>query len=147
MIQFKKKGFFCKYQITGMDDRTKDYVDYKLQKAGMALKEAKLLFENRMFETSVSRLYYAAFYAANALLTKEGLNAKTHTGTKSLLNKEFFFTGKLNPDFAELYSMLLSKRHEADYENFAFINEQQIPEWIEKTQEFVSRIVQIIKAS
>jgi uncharacterized protein (UPF0332 family) len=128
-----------------MEDRTKDYITYKMQKSAMALKEARLLFENQMFETSVSRLYYAAFYAANALLTKQGLNAKTHTGTKSLLNKDFFYTGKLNPEFAELYAMLLSKKHEADYENFAFINEQQIPQWIEKTQAFVLEIEKLIK--
>ncbi len=130
-----------------MDDKTKDYVIYKLQKAAVSIKEAKLLHENGMNETAVSRLYYAAFYAANALLTNDGLNAKTHTGTKSLLNKEYFLPGKLENSFADLYTMLMAKRHEADYENFAFIDENQIPGWIEKTQEFVNQIEQLINAA
>ena len=91
-------------------------------------------------------MYYAAFYASNALLTKHGLNAKTHSGTKSLLNKEFFYTGKLNPEYAELYAMLVSKRHEADYENFAYINQEQIPEWMNQTRGFVDAIKAIVSS-
>jgi uncharacterized protein (UPF0332 family) len=128
-----------------VDDKIKDYVIYKLQKAAVSIKEAKLLYENGMNETAVSRLYYAAYYAANALLTSDGLNAKTHTGTKSLLNKEYFLQGKLDNSFADLYTMLMAKRHEADYESFAFIDKQQIPDWIEKTQEFVNKINLLIQ--
>jgi uncharacterized protein (UPF0332 family) len=128
-----------------VDDKTKDYVIYKLQKAAVSIKEAKLLHENGMNETAVSRLYYAAFYAANALLTNDGLNAKTHTGTKSLLNKEYFLTGKLDNSFADLYTMLMAKRHEADYENFAFIDKQQLPDWIEKTQKLLNKINSLIQ--
>lgn len=79
-----------------MDDKTKDYVKYKLQKAAISMKEARLLYENALHETAVSRLYYAAFYAATALFTNVGLNPRTHTGTKSLLNKEYFLPGRLD---------------------------------------------------
>jgi len=98
-----------------------------------------------MNETAVSRLYYAAFYAVNALLTSRGLNPKTHTETKSLLNKEFFLPGKLDIAFAELYTMLMAKRHEADYENFAFIDGQKVPEIIEQTQDFINTIDGLIR--
>ena len=104
-----------------------------------------MLYENSMTETAVSRLYYAAFYAASALLTNDGLNAKTHTGTKSLLNKEYFLSGKLETSFSDLYTMLMAKRHEADYESFAFIDKNQIPDWIEKTQEFINKIRSLIQ--
>lgn len=40
--------------------------------------------------------------------------------------------------------MLMAKRHEADYENFAFIDEQQIPLWIEKTQNFINEIEKLM---
>lgn len=116
-----------------------------MQKAAISIKEAKLLHENGMNETAVSRLYYAAFYAANALLTNAGLNPKTHTDTKSLLNKEYFLTGKSNNSFADLYTMLMAKRHEADYENFAFIDEKQVPEFIEKTEAFVNKISSLLQ--
>lgn len=128
-----------------MDNKVNDYINYKMQKASLSLKEARLLHENGMNETAVSRLYYAAFYAVNALLTSRGLNPKTHTGTKSLLNKEFFLPGKMDNAFAELYTMLMAKRHEADYENFAFIDGQKVPEIIEQTQDFINTIDGLIR--
>jgi len=80
------------------------------------------------------------FYAASALLISKGLNPKTHSGIKSLLNKEFFLTGIIDNQFADSYSLLMAKRHEADYENFAFINPEHIPEYIKKTSLFIKQI-------
>jgi len=73
-----------------MDDKLKDYIVCKMQKANLALKEAKLLFENEMYDTSPSRLYYSLFYAASALLISKNLNPKTHSGIKSLLIRNSF---------------------------------------------------------
>lgn len=55
-----------------------DYIKYKQQKAAQSIKEAKLLMENGLNDTAISRLYYAAFYAINALLAINGFNPK-HT--------------------------------------------------------------------
>jgi len=43
--------------------------------------------ENELNDTAMSRLYYAAFYAINALLAINGFNPKTHSGTKTIFNK------------------------------------------------------------
>ena len=53
-----------------------DYIRYKLQKSKQSLREARLLMENGINDTAVSRLYYAAFYAVNALLAENGFNPK-----------------------------------------------------------------------
>jgi len=57
-----------------------DYIDYKMQKAFQSLKEARLLIDNAMNETATSRLYYASFYAVNALLVANGHNPKLILG-------------------------------------------------------------------
>ena len=92
-----------------------DYIQYKLHKAAQSVKEAKLLMENGLNDTAVSRLYYAAFYAVNALLASKGFNPKTHSGTKSLFNKEYIHTGKIESRYSDFYSFLMAKRFEADY--------------------------------
>ena len=92
-----------------------DYIDYKQQKAAQSIKEAKLLMENGLNDTAISRLYYAAFYAINALLAINGFNPKTHSGTKSIFNKEFILTGKIESRFSDFYSFIMAKRFEADY--------------------------------
>ncbi len=109
-----------------------DYITYKLKKADEALKEAQLLLENNFNEAAISRLYYSAFYAISSLLINLNLNPKTHQGVKSLFNKEFILTGKLDEEFSNFYTMLMAKRHEADYENFSFINKNKLPEYFEK---------------
>jgi uncharacterized protein (UPF0332 family) len=117
-----------------------DYIKYRIQKAAQAIKEAKLLMENGLNDTAVSRLYYAAFYAINALLALHGLNPKTHSGTKSIFNKEFILTGKIESRFSDFYSFLMAKRFEADYEDFVFIDEIKIQSLLTETEEFVATL-------
>ena len=47
------------------------------------------------YNTAVNRLYYACFYAVNALLLKYGIPAHTHNGTKSMLGLHFVSNGKI----------------------------------------------------
>lgn len=114
-----------------------DYINYKLQKADDALKEAQLLLENNLNDGAISRLYYAAFYAVSALLINLNLNPKTHQGVKSLFNKEFIYTKKLDEEFSDFYTLIMAKRHEADYENFSFIDKNKIPEYFAKTKQLI----------
>jgi uncharacterized protein (UPF0332 family) len=99
----------------------RDYINYKLLKAVQSIKEARLLMENGMNDTAVSRLYYAAFYAVNALLAANGFNPKTHSGAKTIFNKEFILTGKIDSRFSDFYSFLMAKRFEADYDDLLLL--------------------------
>jgi uncharacterized protein (UPF0332 family) len=65
--------------------------------------------QNGINDTAVSRPYYAAFYAINALLAENGFNPKTHTGTKTIFNGEFILTGKIESRFSDFYSFLMAK--------------------------------------
>lgn len=122
-----------------------DYIKYKQQKAAQSIKEARLLMENSLNDTAVSRLYYAAFYAVNALLAINGFNPKTHSGTKSIFNKEFILTGKIDNRFSDFYSFLMAKRFEADYDDFVFIDENKMQSLLTETEEFVNVINSLIK--
>lgn len=122
-----------------------DYIKYRLQKSVQSIKEAKLLMENGLNDTAMSRLYYAAFYALNALLSINGFNPKTPSGTKSIFNKEFILNGKIESHFSDFYSFLMAKRFEADYDDFVFIDEKKIQSVLVETEEFVAMINAMIK--
>lgn len=122
-----------------------DYISYKLQKAAQALKEARLLIDNKMPDTAVSRMYYASFYAVNALLVSYDFNPKTHSGVKSIFNKEFILTHKLQERFSDFYTFLMAKRFEADYDDFVFINEKTVEKLLTETTEFVQAVVVLVK--
>ena len=48
----------------------KDFVNYRIKKANETLDEVDLLIRNHYLNTAVNRLYYACFYAVNALLMR-----------------------------------------------------------------------------
>jgi uncharacterized protein len=48
-------------------DEKKEYVKYKIESAYKTVDAAKILAENGFWNSAVNRLYYAVFYAVNAL--------------------------------------------------------------------------------
>lgn len=117
-----------------------DYITYKLDKADESICAAKVLLNSKLYADALSKIYYAAFHAISALLIDKNLNPKTHSGVKSLFHKEFIFTGLIDKSYAELYDTLLAKRFEADYEAFAFIDEERIPLQLEQAEKLIGLI-------
>lgn len=125
--------------------KTKDeYIKFKLQRSGEALNEAEILIANNFYDAAVSRLYYSAFYAISALLINMDLNPKTHQGVKSLFHKEFIFTGKIDKKFSDFYALIMAKRFEVDYENFSYVDKEQLPYYIAQTKELVESIKKLL---
>ena len=99
-----------------------------------------------MWLDTLSKIYYAAFYGVSALLINMKLNPKTHGGAKALFHKEFISTGLIELKFGKLYDMLLAKRFEADYDDFAFIDGERMQPLLNETEEFISEIMKLINA-
>ncbi len=123
-----------------------DYINYKFKRADDAIKAAEVLIKEGFWLDSLSKIYYAAFYAVNALLINMELNPKTHNGTKSLFHKEFILKGLIDKKFGFLYDHLLAKRFEADYENFALIDEKEVPEYLKSVKEFILKAKEIVSS-
>ena len=49
------------------------------------LESARILLRTGRFDDAISRAYYAAFYAARALLLLLGVEARTHEGVLAML--------------------------------------------------------------
>lgn len=66
-----------------------------LEKADNCLASAKLLFENNLYENSVSMSYYTMYNSLVALLFKLGIKSENHSGSilllKLLLDEEALF--------------------------------------------------------
>ena len=122
-----------------------DYIKYKLQRADDAVRSAEVLLAEGLWLDTLSKIYYAAFYGVSALLINLKLNPKTHSGTKGLFHKEFIFTGIIDIKFGSLYDTLLAKRFEADYENFALIDENEVPKYLEEVKRFLEKAKEILE--
>ena len=78
-----------------------EYIKYRIEKAYSTFKSANLLAKNKFWNDCINRLYYSAFYAINAILLKENIEIKTHSGLKSAFNQTLIKTGILKKEFGE----------------------------------------------
>lgn len=75
-----------------MDDELRyNIVSYRLNTARNALGEVLSLSKDQYFNAAVSRMHYACFHAASALLINSGFEAHTHNGVRHILGKEFVY--------------------------------------------------------
>jgi uncharacterized protein (UPF0332 family) len=79
------------------------------------LKAAETLLSQSFPDFAASRAYYAAFYAATALLLNEGLEFGKHSGVISHIHKEFIRTGRLDQQFGQDLNWLFELRNVGDY--------------------------------
>jgi|GEM_PF-17392 len=93
-------------------------IRYWLSRASESLEEADLLLSKGHLHSTVSRIYYACFYAVSALLLIEGQSSSRHSGVRALFDQLWVNTGRLPKEMGRLYRRLFEKRQESDYTDF-----------------------------
>lgn len=77
-----------------------------------------MLFSKRMHNDSISRSYYAVFYAARAALLSRGFDPKRHRGVISLFHQHFIKSGIMPVEIGKILSWAQKEREEAEYDEF-----------------------------
>jgi len=126
------------------DEERGSIVAYRLNKAKETLAEIPVLIENKLWRNAANRLYYTCFYAASALLTKDGNQAHTHQGVKNVLSLKYIKEGKLDKSLIKTYGTLFNMRQRGDYEDWAIIEEEDIKPLIEPARNFIVAIETLI---
>lgn len=108
-----------------------------LVKAERFLASARLLAESSDLDSAVSRVYYAAFYVAQALLDALGISFSSHRGVISAFGKEFAQTGRLDPRFHRLLITAFEKRQQADYWVETGLELDEVGELLAETDSFI----------
>lgn len=83
---------------------------------------ASKLIEWNGYDDAVSRAYYAAFHAAQAMLASQGLHADTHTGVKTLFHLHFIKSKRIDAKFGRYLTNLKDDREEGDYDVVSSVN-------------------------
>jgi uncharacterized protein (UPF0332 family) len=120
-----------------------DLAKYRLEKARNTLSDAKKYINNATLESTVNRIYYAMFYAVNALLITKGLASSKHSGVLALFNREIVKKGLIERRFGKFYSDMLNNRQEGDYKDFVKFEREDVEEWLKKAEEFIAKIEEI----
>jgi uncharacterized protein (UPF0332 family) len=120
------------------DENVRANVSDELAHAENALKAALALLDLGLAADAASRIYYAAFHAARALLFSLGVEAKTHRSTRSLLARHFVKTGRLPSAVSKELSQLEGLRMAGDYETGFALGADDLRPELEKAGRFVS---------
>lgn len=119
-------------------------VKYRLDRADETLQEAGLLAKEGYFNATVNRLYYACFYAALALLVRNGITTASHAGVKTMLGLHFVSKGLLALEHGKAFSRLFEIRHSGDYDDFVYCDQEMINEYTPKAKAFVEAVKELI---
>ena len=121
-----------------------DLINYRREKARATLEDAKILFSNQRFNSSVNRIYYAMFYEVSSLLLLKNLTSSKHTGTKALFQQYFVKPGEVDKELGKFYSTIFEFRQRSDYEDFVEFEEYEVNEWLKKAENFLEKIEELI---
>lgn len=92
-----------------------------------------------------NRLYYAAYYAASALLIAYGIQTKSHEGNISQFGQQFVLTGIVSRDMGRFYNQLFQMRLTGDYgDTFGLTEDDVIPK-IKPTEDFIVQLANLAR--
>ena len=123
----------------------RDVVLYRIERAYIALEQAKKNFLINCLEVTANRLYYAAYYAASALLIAYGIRTKSHEGNISQFGQYFIMTGKLPKDLGKFYNQLFQMRLTGDYGDTFGLTEEDVVPKIQPTEDFINQVAALAK--
>lgn len=119
--------------------------NYRFSRAQETLNEAVDIASRGYYNTAVNRLYYACYYAANALLIKNDITAHTHAGVKQLLGLHFVTTHRLDPNHARFYAQLFNNRIAGDYDDFVTFDKETLDRLIPQAKQFIDAIGKLLR--
>jgi len=112
----------------------------ELVRCGESLAAARLLIAAGLLHDAESRLYYAIYHAAVALLLSLGLESRSHSGVVRLLGQHFVQPGLLAAEDSRLFVRIQSYRLEADYGRDFVLAEAGVREDLAACEGFVARV-------
>jgi uncharacterized protein (UPF0332 family) len=122
------------------DENRKAAAAAELARSGESFRAASVLMSAGLLHDAESRLYYAAYHAAVALLLTEGIEPRSHSGVAQLLGLHFVKPGRLGPDDTRVFARLQKYRLEADYSTDFVVTRDALEEDIEACRGFIERV-------
>ena len=111
-----------------------------LKRSDRYLQTAKILIKEGDFESSVSRTYYAMFFAAQAMLLSKGLSYSSHKMTISGFGENFIKTNIFPKEMGRELNRAFDKRQLSDYYHTFIIDKKDAVDLLKSGYEFVNTI-------
>jgi hypothetical protein len=115
-------------------------IEYRLEQAEESLDSAQLLLDHKKYRPSVSRSYYAMFYAVQALLIRKKIITSKHSGAISLFNREFVKNDIFDREFSRWLQEAFDLRQRADYREMFTVTGERAKSILDNARIFVMEI-------
>ncbi len=109
-------------------------------KAESSIDAAKMLQREGYISESVSRAYYAMFYAAKAMLAEDEILRNKHSGVIAAFGERYARTGRIAREFHKQLNTAFEERSRADYEYSWRMTEANARIRITEAEAFVQEI-------
>ncbi len=116
-----------------------------LERADTSLQAARELLARGFYDFAASRAYYAAFYAAAALLLKDDLKFRKHSGVIAAIHREYVRAGRLDRKYGKDLNWLFELRNIGDYGAVAHVSQKEAERAIEVASGFVLAIRSLLQ--
>ncbi len=117
-----------------------------LNKSAHALVVAQDLLDKGHSPDAASKIYYAMFYAAKALLAAEGIDVVKHSAVESAFGYYFAKTGRIDVKYHKMLMNARKIREIADYDIDEEIVEPAASVKIEEGRAFLAEIKRLLGA-
>lgn len=127
------------------DINKKENIAIEVEKGQAAFRQAKILYESKEYDGSISRAYYAVFHYTTALLLTKGFETRSHEGLGRLFNLHFIKTNVFPKKYSTILSHMQKAREESDYQPEVPFTEEDAKTRLKEAEEFVTCIEKFLK--
>jgi len=127
-----------------MTPEQNDLAKYRMQRALETEEDARLLLENKRYNSATNRFYYSIFYAIRALLATLGMDSSKHSGVLSLFHKEFVKPGLFSKSLSKIPNVSFEKRTDGDYEDYHKFSLEEVEKLAEDCHAFLSEAQSVL---
>ena len=128
-----------------MDPRRAEEMRDNLLRSDDSLGGSAELLESGRLDIAASRAYYAAFYAAKALLLHAGIDRGKHSGVIAAIQQEFVKSGVLPAEAGAAIRRLFRLRSVGDYGSPEHVTADEAREAVELARSFVCQVKALLK--
>ncbi len=111
-----------------------------LDRAGTSLMAAERLVAEGLFYDAISRAYFAMFYAAKALLIRDGFETSKHSAVIAAFGREYARTGRIDSRYHRLLIEGFERRQKADYDMSWIVDHDAAKAYLAEARSFVEAI-------
>ncbi|EKD50655.1 MAG: hypothetical protein ACD_62C00461G0002 [uncultured bacterium] len=122
--------------------------DKLINKAERSLNAGERLYHEGDHDFAASRIYYALFYLAEALLLEKGLSFSRHSAVIAGFYEHFVKTNIFPKEFHKLLHHAYNLRQDGDYQGDCVVEEAEVSDLIAKAKKFFLAVkAQITKSA